>query len=272
MLSLLFSLITAQAETIGSITPALSYNRLGASVVVQHGVHIPKWEQEGKVLFQGTGIQAVGELNMSPAFVKPGVRVTLIPLAMLKLQGYVFGEYYFGNFQTIIGYDDLSVNYGSNSDISSYTENTGRQYSGGGWHGGGKMVLQAKVKNVVFLNSADYGYSYVMTPEGETGAGMLDRANEIMIAFEGEQMLDNNTMLFYQLDKESEKFYRFGLLNTYRRSFKADDVLLRTGFLGMAKTSEKGMHILIVQPYLIDRAFGENWTTPYIAYAFKYAY
>ena len=272
MLPLLFSFVLAQAETIGSAQLGLSYNRIGLGLVAQHGVHIPKWEKEGNVLFQGTGIQAVGEINTSPAFIKPGVRFTIIPIAVLKLQAYAFADYYYGNFQTIIVYDDLDVNYGTNSDMKSYTENTDRQYSGGGWHGGGKLVLQAKVKDIIFMNSTDYSHNYIATPEGETSPATFDRLNEVMIALEGDQLLTNDTLLLYHMEGENEKFLRAGLLNTYRQTFKADDRLYRTGVIGMANTGGKGMHIFMVQPYVIDRTYGQSWTEPYIAYAYKYVY
>ena len=272
MLSLFALCLTARAETFGSITSGLSYNRLGASVLLQHGVRYSKWEKEGNVLFQDTGIQLLGEANITPALVQPGIRLTVNPIAIMKLQGYAFGDYYFGNFQSVVGYDDLGANYGTNADIENYVEETQRQYAGGGWHAGGKLVLQAKVKNVVVLNAVDYGYYNVFKPEGEAGTATFERVKEVMIAFDGDQILENNTMVFYQKDREDGGFLRIGSLTSYRKSFQADDQLLRSGLIGMLQPTSGGMHIVICQPYLTSRAFEGAWAAPYLAYAFKYSY
>ena len=272
MLYLLAHFFTVQAEPMGSVTSAISYNRLGGSVLVQHGIHHSKWEKEDNVLFQDTGIQLVGEANITPALVQPGIRVTVNPIAVLKLEGYAFGDYYFGNFQTLVGYDDLGKNYGTNQEIATYVEGNGRQHAGAGWHAGGKMVLQAKVKNIIFLNSVDYGYYDVFKPSGETGVATFERIKEVMIAFDGDQILENNTMLFYEKNMSVDAFYRVGSLTSYRQSFKANDRLLRSGLIAMVNFGGNGMHIVIAQPYLVDRTFEGAWSAPYLAYAFKYSY
>ena len=194
-MNLLLFLATAFAEStpIGQVTSALSYNRIGLSLVGQYGTHIPMWEKEGSTLFQNTGIDVIGESNSTPAFTRAGMRVTVTPLAILKLQGYAFGSYYFGNFQTIIGYDTLGEDYGTNSDMADYTDDTGRQYAGAGWNAGGKATLQAKVGNVIVSNTTDYGTWSLNAPEGENGEGYFEREKEVMLAFGSDQTLENNT-------------------------------------------------------------------------------
>jgi hypothetical protein len=93
-----------------------------------------------------------------------------------------------------------------------------------------------------------------------------------MIAFDGDQILENNTMLVYQKDQGENSFYRVGSLTSYRQSFQADDRLLRSGLIAMVNLGGNGMHIVIAQPYLVDRTFEGAWSAPYLAYAFKYSY
>ena len=120
------------------------------------------------------------------------------------------------------------------------------------YNAGGNVVLQAKVGNVVFKNTADYSYWNVVQPEDEVGKGdyTFEREKEVMIEFGGDQILENNTLLLYQIDREEDNFFRVGNLTTYRQGMGTDDVLFRTGVIGIAQTSESNFHIVIVQSYL----------------------
>ena len=273
LLSLLSSLAQAEVETIGNTTSVIGFQRISVSLIGQYGVNVPKWEKEGSALFQGTGLQFVGETRNSPAYTRNGFRATVTPIAVLQLQAYAFGSYYFGNLQTILAYDTPQYNYGTNADIASYSENTGRQYSAFGYNAGGNIVLQAKVGKVVFKNTADYSYWNVLQPgeEADKGNYTFEREKEVMIEFGGDQILENNTLLLYQIDREEDKFFRVGNLTTYRQGMGTGDVLLRTGVIGIAQTSEFNSHIVIVQSYLQDRAF-EPTSVPYFIYAFKHLY
>ena len=270
-MNILLFLSTAFAEPTptGQVTSAISYNRLGVSLVGQYGTHIPMWEKEGNALFQNTGIDIVGEVNTTPAFTRTGMRVTVLPIAVLKLQGFANASYYFGNFQTLVGYDTLGENYGTNSEMADYSDSTGRQYSGMGWTAGGSATLQAKVGNIVFSNTTGYSTWNITTPDGENGVGVFEREKEIMVALENDTVLENNTLLLYQIDQETDKFLRIGNLTTYRHSMTADDTLFRTGLLFVAQKNPNKSHIVIAQSYIQDRAFNSP-IVPYVAYAYKY--
>ena len=265
---------TSGTETFGQVTSVLGFNRVSLALIGQYGINIPKWEKEGSTLFQGTGIQFVGELRNSPAYTRPGVRVTVTPIAVLQLQAYAFGSAYFGNLQTILAYDSAHEQYGTNEDIANYSESTGRQYSSLGYNAGGNAVLQAKVGNIVFKNTFDYSYWNIPTPDEEVakgGVATFEREKEVMMMFDGDQMIENNTLLLYQIDREKDKFYRVGNLTSYRQSLGTKDILLRTGLIAIAQTSAQNSHILIVQPYLQDKTYDAPFA-PYFVYAFKHIY
>lgn len=277
LLSLLSTLAHA-VETTGQTTTALTVNRIALSSVTQYGVKLPKWEEDGNVLKQGTGITAIGELSATPAFTRIGGRVTVTPLAVLKLQAYGFGHYYFGNFQTVVGYDTASSVYGDNNAIEEYVtaedaNGVTRQTSGMGWSAGAKMTLQAKVGNIVFSNTVDYGQQTVIQPDDVVGTATFEREREVMVNFDGDQIVENNTLLLYQIDRSEDQYLRVGNLTTYRHSMGADDTMLRSGLLAVFQPKPTRNHILIVQHYLQDNLgyTADNATgfTPYIAYANK---
>ena len=129
-----------------------------------------------------------------------------------KIQGYGFGHSYFCNFQTIVGYDSLEANYGYNPEIAEYVDDTGRQYSGMGTHFGGNIVLQAKIKNIVVLNSTDYSHWNINRPLGEEGKGFFEREKELMLQFEKDQILENNALVLYQVDQKEDRLFDLVLL------------------------------------------------------------
>ena len=271
-MSILFLLSTAFAETtpVGQVTTALTYNRIAVSAKGLYGAHIPMWEKEDSTLFNNTGIDLLGEFSATPAFTRAGVRAVVLPVAVLKLQGYANAGYYFGNWQTIVGYDSADYNYGTNAEIEEYiTANPERQNAGMSWTAGGSATLQAKVGNVVFSNTTGFASWNVAAPEGEMGPAFFEREMEVMMTFGQDSLLDNNTILLYQIDQNDDQFLRVGNLTTYRHSLNADDTLFRSGLLFVAQRSPSRSHVVIAQSYLNDRAF----TSPsdvYIAYAYKY--
>ena len=266
----LLSLLQAQAEQFGTVTSAISFNRIGLSLVGQHGIYVPKWEKEDSVLFQNTGFRFIGEVNTSPSFARVGGRVILNPIAVLKIQGYGFGDSYFGNFQTVVSYDDLSANYGTNSEIADYVESEKRQYSNTGWHAGGNVVLQAKVKISSYFPVFDYSH-WNIEFQRETMVLDFEREKEVMLSYDGDQIFENNSLLLYQIDKDAERFMRIGSFTTLRKSIVADDTMLRTGLLWSMQTSKQKSHIVMLQAYLNDRSYTSLFP-PYIAYAYKYTY
>ena len=57
-------------ETIGNATSVIGFQRISLSLIGQYGVNVPKWEKDGSALFQGTGLQFVGETRNSPAYTR----------------------------------------------------------------------------------------------------------------------------------------------------------------------------------------------------------
>jgi len=262
------SLQAIELEPSTNNTIAVTSARAGLQADLRYGFRIPLFEREGQALFQGTGLSAQATFNATPAYIRSGARITFSPLAIVDFHIHGGDDRYFGNHQTIVGYDNADVNYGSNQDIADYVESTDNQSSGNGYHYGLQAVLKAKVGPVVVLGSADWTHWNIQSDV--TGDWYFEREKEVMLALGGDESLDTNLLLLYQHDFSSERFLRAGSISTYRKGMKAEDQLFRSGlFLSMSLGNTS--HNLIVQPYLMDRHYGPS-DAPYTAYAFRYQY
>ena len=189
----LFTSLAFAVETVGQTTTALTINRIALSSNTQYGVRLPKWEEDGNALKQGTGYSAVGELNVTPAFARVGGRFTITPLAIMRNYRRIWFWYLLRwQLQTIIGYDSADSVYGDNAMIKDYVTTEDelgipRQTSGVGWNAGAKSTLQAKVSNVVFSNTVDYGHQVVVKPDDIEGVATFEREREVMLNFGGDQ-------------------------------------------------------------------------------------
>ena len=65
------------------------------------------------------------------------------------------------------------------------------------------MTLQAKVGNIVFSNTIDAGQHTVIKTNMSWVQQHL-RENEVMIDFDGDQIVENNTLLLYQIDRRRQ--------------------------------------------------------------------
>ena len=114
----------------------------------QYGLKIPKWEEEGNAIRQGTEFYAVGEVSATPAFYTHRWSRDRYPPLQYSSCKLMVLDIIFGNFQTIVGYDTPTSVYGDNSVIVDYVDSETangvvRQTSGMGWSAGAKMTLQA---------------------------------------------------------------------------------------------------------------------------------
>ena len=269
MLPCFFLLLTNTASALETrptldTTLAATYWRLGLQADVRYGIHAPFPEKEG-ALFENTGIKTLATLAASPAFVRGGGRVILSPLAIMDVHLHGAYDQYFGNFQTVVGYTSPSENYGTNDEIATYVDDTSNQLPGSGYHVGAQFVLKAKAGPVVVLASTDWTYMDIRS-EVE-GSWFFERDKELMLALEGDSVIDFNGLVLYQHDR-SEGMIRVGSFTTRRSSAEASDTMLRTGLICSFNGGGNITHNLISQVYLQDRAFTDPFP-PYFAYAMK---
>jgi hypothetical protein len=254
----------------------LSYWRLGLNVGVRPGLVIDMpWQQEGSVLMGSAALKPQLDVTASPAQARVGGRLRFEPIAMLDITPYAYGTAYFGNFQTVVGYDDWDVNYGDNDAIATYIEeDPTRQATGKGVHAGINGTIKAKAGPVIVLANGDIGRWWVQSAATEQNPYFFEREYEVMMRAGqtgGDTMFMLNGLVLYELDRDTEddKYLRAGSITTWRRTFTADDEVLRTGVLVTA-TKGKLTHVVLVQPYLRDRAF-ETVMPPFTAYQLKFA-
>ena len=280
MLALLTLLGTASAA---DVTPtfdgrlSLAYWRLGTQANIKPGVSIAMpWADPDNVILAPAALKLEAEVAGSPAFVRAGGRVTFSPLAVLDITPYGYYDRYFGNFQTIVGYDSWDANYGYNDDIEAYVGQTGAQAPGAGYHYGVSTTLKAQVGNVIVLLNGDWSDWNVSAPELAADYDyFFERELEVMMRMGhagGDNLVQGNGVLLYHWDKdEDDRWYmRVGSLTQYRMTTTADDRLLRTGALVQVSTRDETLtHTVLAQAYLRDRAY-EKALPPFLAYQVKW--
>ena len=254
-----------EVEQVSEATFGASVFRLGAQADLRTGLHVPLFERENQALFQGTGLKAVATINATPANARLGGRVTFTPLAIFDfhLHGGVDG--YFGNFQTLVGYEKGGSVYGSNAEIAEYVEATGNRAPGHGYHGGAQAVLKAKAGPVILLASAEWVYWNIQADV--EGDWFFERELEHMLRFGGDVSENYNLLLLFEQALENTRRIRVGSFSTMRRAVSASDALVRSGLL-LSIGNDQRSHNLVVQPYIFSR-YHHLKNPPYVAYAFK---
>ncbi|MEC8379989.1 MAG: hypothetical protein VXZ96_06695 [Myxococcota bacterium] len=266
-LMLLNSGLLYAAEPALNLTTGLSTSRIGLSADFRYGIWQPMLEKKSSILRTNTGLKAQAVVNATPAFARVGGRVTFSPLAIVDLTAYGMADSYFGNFQTLIDYDTPDANYGTNSDIADYVDETGRQNSGRGWHMGGALTLKAKAGPIVIFLNEDVSQWRIQSPEAASGEWFFEREAEVMMSFGDEQYFNFNGLLMVE-NKSATRLLRVGSMTTHRQTAQAEDVLFRSGMILITGQLQKQYaHTLIVQPYIESRAM--TTFPPYVAYAFR---
>jgi len=255
----------ADIHAVGDATVAVSHWRSGLQADLRYGARLPLFEKEGKPLFQDTGLKAIGTVLLTPATARAGGRITFSPLAIVDLHLHGGWGWYFGNFQTVVGYDSPEADPGSNREIAERVAEGGNRAAGKGFHAGVQTVLKAKVGPVVVLGSLDVVHWNVQA-EVE-GDWYFEREEEVLLSLEGDQSLDANFLMLFQHEMDESTWIRGGSFTTVRAGFSSGDQMVRSGLL-LSRGSGDISHTLIVQPYLKSRSFSVL-DAPYVAYAFK---
>ena len=268
MIFILSSVFANPIQTKTEININASYWRMGSNATVWSGVQQPLFRKKDNILFQNTGVVAQVGADISPSFLRYGARAVFSPIEVLDISAYAMKNHYFPVFQTLVGYDTPDANYGHNSDIDVYKIDQNRQAGGGGWQAGTGLTLKAKVGSVISLINTNIEYFDVQA-ESPLGDWFWEPEKEVLIRAEGATMVDGAFLLMNEWERE-DSIIRVGSITTYRNSTEADDTLLRSGAIGFLQVSPHVTHILLVQSYLIDRAFSTGH--PFIAYSLSLGY
>lgn len=268
--ALLFISLVAAAEIQPDLElrGAVSYQRIGFQGEARGGAKLSLWNQDNSVLFGDTYLKAHATAQVTPAYLRAGGRLTFEPIAVFNLAAFGYYSYYFGNFQTVISFDDPAANYGSNNDLKAYAA---RQTPGSGFTWGVSPTIKAKAGPAVIAINAEYTNWHTHV-DSALGDYFFEREYELLIGFQ-DQVINANGVLLYHMDRDPNdgRYLRVGDITTYRHALgDTKDTLLRTGLLvSLSTNDERWTHSLVVQPYLVSRAFPKAFP-PFVAYTVKW--
>ena len=241
---------------------------MGSNATVWSGIQQPLFRKKDNILFQNTGLVAQLGADLSPSFLRYGARAIFTPVEVLDISAYAMKNHYFPVFQTLVGYDSSDVNYGRNADIDTYKVDQNRQDGGGGWQTGVGLTLKAKVGSIISLLNSNVEYFSVQSTSPQ-GDWFWEPQKEVLIQADGSTMVDGAFLLMKEWNR-GDSVLRFGSITTYRNSIQSQDTLLRSGAIGFVQVSPHVTHVVLLQSYIIDRAFSVGH--PFIAYSLSLGY
>ena len=249
-----------------------SVNRVGLNLGLRPGLVIDMpWQQEGDLLFGEAALKPQLDIVGSPAFSSVGAQLRFEPIAVMDLTPYALGRVYYGNFQTVVGYDDWDANYGDNDAIAAYVEEEpNRQASGWSFSTGVNGSLKAKAGPVVVVANGDISRWWAQSVVAESYDYHFERDREVLMRMGpqgGDTLTQFNGLVLYERQMDESRL-RAGSITTWRKSWTADDTLLRSGLL---VTLDRGpmTYVVLAQPYLRSRAYDEK-LPPFTAIQIKY--
>jgi hypothetical protein len=249
---------------------ALSLERLGLQADLRPGLRMDLWRQDGSLLFDDPYATLQAQVFVTPAYVRAGPRLIFEPIAIFQLQAFANYDMYFGNFQTVVGYDDPGATYGTNDDIEAYVAmDPDRQERGTGWHWGVAPTLKAQAGPVVIVANAEYSSWH--TQPVVPGSYTFEREYELLMGWD-DQLISTNGLLLYGFEPWQGATMRVGNLTTWRMALgDTEDELLRTGIAVAASLNDGQINpTLVVQAYLRDRAYTSPFP-PFVGLMMRWA-
>ena len=140
---------------------AVRLNPLGLQEYFTLGYRLRLVESDN-VLFKDTYLWVGPTVNLSPAFVKGGAMVQIMPIAVLRLTARYRGQYYFGTFDQIQSWSDTSVNW---SDSAMKASND-QAYATGGHNISLEVRVQGKVGPVAVRNTSVFHRNWLDVTDG----------------------------------------------------------------------------------------------------------
>ncbi|MDP6933644.1 MAG: hypothetical protein QGG40_12050, partial [Myxococcota bacterium] len=147
--TLLMCLSTAAAEPTLQVDLAASANDAGLSLLAKPGWKSSLWDREGSVLLDGTHVTPAAWLQLTPDFARAGGEISFSPAAIFELRGHALASRYFGNVNTLIGYEDSQAAYGPDDREGQ------ERHSGNTLRFGVSPILKARVGSVVAVAAGE---------------------------------------------------------------------------------------------------------------------
>jgi len=233
----------------------------GVSILARPGWRQSLWDEDGSVLRTDTHVAPSALIQVTPDYVRAGGQVILAPLAIFDLKIHGSSAWYFGNVNTLVGFENATDSYGP-SDRSDQAKVGGRSTRFGAMpvlkaKAGPVVVVAAGEKQWVDLQSEDLNGTYYFEPETQL---LLAKKDSVtlgtgILAWSGVVGNDWNVLA--------------GALATWRSAEQSGDSLLRVGPLVKVQKGESPFStLLLVQPHLQDRVFATS--QPFVALQVRY--
>ncbi len=219
------------------------------------------WDKEGSLLLDGTHVTPAAWLQLTPDFARAGGELSFSPAAVFEIRGHALATQYFGNVNTIVGFEDKKDTYGPD-DREGQEKNSGSTL-----RAGVAPILRAKVGSVVVVLAGERQW-VKLTSEATNEPYWFEPESQLLLSHD--ETITSGTGLLAWSGTVSDWELITGLLGTWRSAEESGDSLLRVGPMVKAQaTDSKTSYLLLVQPHLKDRVFGPS--QPFTAVQVRYA-
>ncbi len=219
------------------------------------------WDKEGSLLLDGTHVTPAAWLQLTPDFARAGGELSFSPAAVFEIRGHALATQYFGNVNTIVGFEDKKDTYGPD-DREGQEKNSGSTV-----RTGIAPILRAKVGSVVVVLAGEQQW-VKLTADDLDEPYWFEPESQLLLA--RNETITSGTGLLAWSGTVSDWEIITGLLGTWRSAAKSGDSLLRVGPMVKAQGKDsKISYLLLVQPHLKDRVFGPS--QPFTAVQARYA-
>lgn len=249
---------------------AVSWFGMGARYLgdAEYRLHLP-WEQKGSLLFDDVYVGPGPELEVSPAYVRAGARVHIVPIAVLDIAADVVGVGYFGTFG---GMNDFDVPDGDYSEATLATPAAlERSNSGYGVRYSITPTLQAKVGKLCVALPQEFTHFSMVKPGTARGDYWYENQYDAELRWDDTLMV-NSALAFWALREDSKDDPRMlwvGARFDHQYVFGTEDRQLKAGPMIVWKPGRARAVptlIFIVEPWLRSTAH-ELFVPPYLAAA-----
>lgn len=252
---------TASADPTLQVDAAVSVNDSGLSLQAKPGWRTSLWDREGSVLLDNTHVTPAAWLQLTPDFARAGGELSFSPAAVFELRGHALATRYFGNINTLIGFEDREAAYGPSARAGL------ARGSGATLRAGVAPILRAQVGSVVAVAAGEVQW-IALRSDVVSEPYWFDPESQLLLARE-ETVLQGTGLLAWSGSARSWSLIA-GLLTSGRMAAHSGDSLLRAGpMIKAQKPESKLSYLILAQPYLNDRAFGA--AQPYLAAQVRYA-
>ena len=219
------------------------------------------WDKEGSVLLDGTHVTPGAWLQLTPDFARAGGELSFSPAAVFEIRGHALATRYFGNVNTIVGFENQEDSYGP-KDREGETKQSGSTL-----RAGIAPILRAKVGSVVVVLAGEQQW-IKLTAEELDQPYWFEPESQLLLAHN--ETITSGTGLLAWSGAVGDWELITGLLGTWRSAAESGDSLFRVGPMVRAQgVDSKVSYLLLVQPHLKDRVFEPS--QPFTAVQVRYA-